>query len=419
MKWKVNLILFLLLAGGFLVISGLPSDLTVQSSSNLVEFVRPPVKQITWTLPEKIQAGQDLLVGSPALKFVEKKNGTLLRQEVALAVLDLQSGRVFEKRYWLEYQDIEGANRIRRLYLENPNNLPRFVPVEVSETLEVVVRWWNTFNSDLSIVDLGDASGQPNPLVVIGIKYLFSNSQLAYPEDQKGRKYSDIVYVPYSPEIHQPETIAKGFEFYNTEIDKAFEQLKTLGVKSLSYPGQLVVDTVDINFVKNLFLVEQIDPKMIFIAEDGGRFLAERVLVRLGVNGEKAFRYTFSKTGALGLGQIMPGTYGAIVKKYPDARLLKDVDIGRVEIKNAIIASILVLDEHLSIVLGKLKPNQKALLDKKIKSNPDYLNEIRAAAYNGGPGKYLAATATISLRVSETVQFVKKYKMVRDLRLFD
>ena len=186
-----------------------------------------------------------------------------------------------------------------------------------------------------------------------------------------------------------------------------------------NFPGQLVAEVVSTRFVKTLFLNEQIDPQRIFLSEDGGLKLAERVFVRLGTNQEKTFRYTFSKTGALGLGQIMPRTYASIVKAYSAAKLIKDIDIGRVDIQNGIMATILTLDDHLATVFNRMSNAERNKFEAKLKDNPDFINEVRAAIYNGGPSKYRPTTATISLQVRETVDFVRKYKMVRDLKLFD
>ena len=171
-------------------------------------------------------------------------------------------------------------------------------------------------------------------------------------------------------------------------------------------------------FVKNIFLTEQTDPKMMLLSNDGGLELAERVLIRLGTNGEKAFRYTVSKTGASGLGQIMPGTYNSIVKQYPSAQLIQNIDIGRVDIKNAIKASTLVFDDHSSTVVGRVNSSSKA---KRIfeRKTQDEIDEIRAAIYNGGPGKYKYLTGDISTAVTETVLFVRKFKMIRRLDLFE
>lgn len=374
------------------------------------------------SLSDQIRAGQEILKNSSPLAYTKKnirRRIEILRQEIALAILDTQTGLVFEKRYWLEEADIKKGNATRRYYLENEENMPRFMPLNLDEEYRVTVNWWNNFNSDLSITKVGLPPEDDSRYVVIANKFLMDNNNLAYSEDQTGSQYSDIVYTPYSQTIHFPELAVTGKTFLDNHVDMAFERLRQLGVPSRAFPGKLVADVLSPQFVKNLFLVEQIDPQRIFLSEDGGLKLAERVFVRLGANQEKTFRYTFSKTGALGLGQIMPRTYASIVKAYPSAKLMKDIDIGRVDIQNGIMASSLTLDDHLAIVFVRMSKAEKNKFETKLKANPDFINEVRAAIYNGGPSKYRPATATISLQVRETVDFVRKYKMVRDLKLFE
>jgi len=197
---------------------------------------------------------------------------------------------------------------------------------------------------------------------------------------------------------------------------------------SKAFPQKLVVDTLEETFVKNILLTEQTDPSMILLSEDDGKKLVERVLIRLALNGERAYRYTFSKTGASGLGQIMPKTYSYVdpktkqgkgtVQLYPGANLIKDVNIGRIDVVNAIMTSVLVFDSHLGDAFRNLTKSQKTKLDKKLIVEPDFVNEVRAAVYNGGASKYRPATATIYAGIIETVLFVRKYKMIRELKLF-
>lgn len=384
--------------------------------------------QHQWNLADKVAEAKSILGASAPLRFIEKnrtvrlKNDKtrvetdLARQEITLAILDRDTGRVFEKRYWLDEEEIKKANTIRRNYEENTNNLPRFQSEQSDEEYTVITNWWNNFNSDWSIAKDGEADGR---YVVLANKFLMDNESLAYPEDRKGIKYSDIIYIPYSAALREDKTlIAAGKKFLNEHVKAAFEELAQAKVESKSFPGRLVTDTITPIFVKNIFLTEQTDPRMMITSADGGLELAERVLIRLGTNGEKAFRYTVSKTGASGLGQIMPGTYSSMVKRYPNARLVKDIDIGRVDITNAIKASTLVFDDHLAVVVTKSKSTAKSkqLFDKKTK---DEVDEIRAAIYNGGPSKYKHLTGTISNAVTETVLFIRKFKMIRQLGLFD
>src|SRR3989344_3579045 len=244
------------------------------------------------------------------------------------------------------------------------------------------------------------------------------NDNFAYFSEQTGDNYSDMVYVPYSPELHRQEFVEIGKNLMDKKVAEAFRKLRSLGVKSKAFPEKLVADSIEEKFVKTILLTEQTDPSMILLSEDDGKKLVERVLIRLALNGERAYRYTFSKTGASGLGQIMPKTYKSVNRSYPEAKLITDTDIGRIEVVNAIMASVLVFDDHIKDAFRNLTKSQKAKLDKKLAVEPDFINEVRAAVYNGGASKYRPATATIYAGVRETVLFVRKYKMIRELKLF-
>lgn len=430
MRYKINIILVALIAVfGFALLKPsisaqnfpwpkkLTATLDIQGSAQT---------QPQWNLSDKIGGGKKLLQNSPPLAYREEtevaklKNGKrvyslkLARKEIALAVLDIETGQVFEKRYWLDMKDIEKANVISKNYLENNENLPKFMPENIDEEFAVSVNWWNSFNSDLSIA----IPGKDTAYIIVANKYLLDNDSLAYAEDMTGEKYSDIVYTPYSNALHKADLVSGGKDFLNANVARAFEELEKDGIQSKAFPGKLVTETITQSFVKNIFITEQADPRGMFASEDNGKKLAERVLVRLGANHERAFRYTFSKTNALGLGQIMPGTYASIVKGYPAAHLIKDIDIGRVDIVNAIKATALVFDDHFSTVMSRVNASAKsrAVFAQKTQNEID---EIRAAIYNGGPSKYKPLTGTISLAVSETVSFVKKFKMIRDMKLFD
>ncbi|KKS13945.1 MAG: hypothetical protein UU70_C0003G0001 [Candidatus Yanofskybacteria bacterium GW2011_GWA1_41_6] len=286
-----------------------------------------------------IDSGRELLRHSAPLGFTERtvtkrvyttktksklvSEQELVNQEVALAILDTKTGTVVERRYWLDEEEIKDANFIRRTYLENFDNIPNFRPAVGSEDFKVTVKWWNYFNSDLRVNRVGD-NNIADHYIVVAMKYGIPNDDLAYPEDRTGKKYSDIVYAPYSTLVHQPEIVIAGKQFLDEHVAKAFARLAELKIKSHAFPDQLVVQTITPQFIKNIFLTEQTDPKLIMLAGDGGQKLAERVMVRLATNGKLAFRYTYSKTGALGLGQIMPGTYDSIAKRYPNAKLIKD-----------------------------------------------------------------------------------------------
>lgn len=362
---------------------------------------------------EKIEEGKKLLADSPLLAMVERG---VKKKEIAIAILDTKTGEVFERRYWLENQDIQRANEFRTNTCGREDHFPYLIPAGNKPDFFVVVNWWNSYNSNLSIVDSG--CDENDRYIVVANKTLISNERLVYPQDRTGKKYSDIVYSPYSEQLHREEVIQEGLNFLNENVAKAFSELGTLKIKSRAIPGKIVTETMTQAFVKNLFVNEQSDPGSMLNSNDGGRRIAERVLIRLGLNKDSAFRYTYSSVGALGLGQIMPQTYRNIVHDYPEASLIKDAGIGRADVLNAIKASILVLDDHFAAVVTRANQSSQGrkLLSRKIEKE---IEDIRAAIYNGGPGKYQSLTGNISMAVSETVSFLMKLSLIRELHLFD
>lgn len=432
MRYKINIILVALIAVfGFALLKpsinaqnfSWPKSLSAIS----LDIQGSAQTQPQWNLSDKIEEGKKLLRDSPPLGFVEKniitklKNGKkltsqiLARKEIALAVLDLETGRVFEKRYWLDMKDIEKADSIRKNYLENANNLPKFMPENIDEEFIVTVNWWNSFNSDLSIV--GDSADEGR-YIVIGNKYALSNDSIAFTHELTGPRYSDIIYVPYSDPTHTDDLDRKGKEFQSQNVDIVADELDNLGVESLAYPGKPITEAIRPEFVKNILITEQVDPSMIFASIDNGRKLSGRVFVRYATNGEKAFRYTFSKTGAAGAGQIMPVTYASAVEAQPKANLIQDINVGRVDFRNGIKATFVILDMKLSEIEGKARSSSRATKIWNAKM-PEEKEEAVAAAYNGGSSKYRPLTGTISLAINETVGFLKKFKMIRELKLFE
>jgi|GEM_PF-3121416 len=401
----------------------------------------PPTYPIC-NLMERIDEARQLLESSPRLRYEERNLNTkvkvvtrkvhkkgrttgvtrkeLSRQEIALAVLDMNTGRIFKANYWLNTDDIARANRLRATGETDPG-IPRFHPYESSTDLEVVVNRWNTYNSDLSLKN----KGQDNTAwyVVVANKYLVPSSRLTCPTTRESGRYTDIVYVPYSRALHSDSLIDAGKTFLSEQVARAFADLKKRQVMSRAYAGQLVADTISERFIRHLLINEHSDPRMMLAADDKGRQVAERFIILMAANGQQAFRFSSSSTGAIGIAQIMPKTYDYVVVKYPDAELIRNTDRGRSEIENAIKASILVCDDLMATVVRKLgnpSPLHQAcnrrLFDEK---SEDEIDEIRAAIYNGGPGKYLRKTGSICPRVSETVYFVRKLGLIRDLNLFE
>lgn len=419
-------LLFLILALFAIQLDGkqLLSNRSIEvQSANLAQVVQ--VQQ--WTLLDKIEEGKELLKNSSTLEFVEKRN-QLIRKQIELAILNIETGEVFIKRYWLENKDINLAYDLQKVYKGNPD-LPRFTPVDPNEEFEVVNNWWNGWASDWGIERV--ASNSSDIYVVVADKYSVPNSYIIYPEDKTGTKYSDIVFSPPSEALHDSELIERGKKYLDEKVDSVFEELRKLQVMSRAFPGKLVVDTISKTFVKNILLVEQTDPDTILNkakTDEEKRHVAEKVLLRYGLNGDKAFRYTVSKAGASGMAQIMATTYSyprggsGMVQRYPGANLIKDPKLGRVDPINAIKAQILVFDDHLEEVIDRINSSGSSRA-KRVFNNltEDQQDEVRGMIYNGGANKYNLSTGGLNTRVrgaKETVGFLAKFRVIRYLKLF-
>lgn len=412
-----------LLAISFVKLDGqelLPSRLIEIESANLTQVVL--VTQPQWELLDKVEDCKEMLKNSPPLEFVESR-GTLIRKQIALCILNIETGDIFEKRYWLENKDIDKANDLRGNYLPNPNNLPRFSPVNPTDDFEIINVRWNSWNSNWNIEVPNSKS---DIYVVLGDKYSVSNSPyIIYPEEKTGPKYSDITYAPYSEGVHDAEAVQKGRDYINQKVDAVFDELRNLNVMSRAFPGKLVVDTMSKEFVKSILLVEQTDPDAILNkakTDEEKRKVAEIVLVRYALNGDKTFRYTMSSAGALGPAQIMAATGNSIFKSYPAANLIKDINIARVDMGNAIKVQILVFDDHLSEVIEKVNNSGSRARQVFNGLTEDQLDEVRGMIYNGGASKYNLATGGINMRMpkaEETLGFIQKLRVIRYLKLFN
>lgn len=382
----------------------------------------------TWTLIDKIGECKEVLKNSPKLEFIEKK-GKITKKQISLCIVDMETGEIFERRYWLDQKQVERANSLRRNYKDNPDNLPVFSPVDPSEEFKVITNWWNNWNSDWRAERTGSASS--DNYAVAANKFLVPNSYIVYPEEKTGPKYSDIIYAPYSELIHTQEIVQKGIDYMTEKVSLAFLELRNLGVGSRAFPGQLVADTVTEKFAKEILVNEQTDPDALFnkaTTDEEKRRVLEKVFIRYGLNGDRAFRYTVSKTGASGMAQIMATTYSyprkgaGMVQKYPSASLIKDVELGRLDPINAVKTEVLVFDDKLTEVKATVaKSGSKA---RKIFESltVDQLDEVRAMGYNGGSSKYNVLTGGLNMRkkgAKETKGFLEKLRVIRYLKVFE
>jgi hypothetical protein len=383
----------------------------------------PPLLNIE----EKIQEGISLLKSSLPLEYQTKNGkptGSLVKKQIALAILDKTTGKVFEKRVWVKEDEIKNYKKTGSMTFE---------PALANEELDIQPKWWNSFNTFYEVhpvksflKEFDEVKDGPD-LVVIANKYLLPSDYIVGLPERSKAKYTEIIYVPYSESLHLPEIIAAGKQYLDGVVNQAFGQLESARTTSRSLPGRPVTAAVTRDFIKNIILVEHTDPDSFLVASDEKRKeLTERVLVILGANRNFAYRYTGSPAGASGLAQFIKSTYRTIVSKYPDAHLIKDYNLGMADHINAVKAMVLFFD------------NYKKEIDNKITrrdaiSQIGITEEMLAAAYNAGPTKVVKSVnkyglAWISSQLNlagassifrnETLDYIKKFRLIKSLGLF-
>lgn len=354
-----------------------------------------------------VRTGIEKLKASSLLKYETsngKDSGTLIRKEVAFAIADNNGGSIMERRYWIEQSDLSGGRRTE------------LVSSDETHDVRIKTLWWNSYNSLYEIID------QPN-LVIVANKFLIPKEflpeqnqlSLAY-RSPKGR-YANVVFVPYSPDIHSRDLVDAGRTYINESIDGAFTDLQKRGVRSLDRPEMLVVNVTSVDLIRTILLVEHIDYFSFAFADDDGLTLAQRVLVLVGANQEWAYRYTNSPAGANGLAQFIASTYEIIRKAYPSAGLIRDYKLGMADHVNAVKAMVLFLDYHRKIL--------RQGIGSSVAARMGISDQMLAATYNGGANGVISAVAssgtgwTVSERLAlETRRYLEKYDKIKSLNLF-
>src|ERR1700744_1674780 len=97
----------------------------------------------------------------------------------------------------------------------------------------------------------------------------------------------------------------------------------------------------------------------------------------MAANGSQAYSYAKSSAGALGLSQFVQSSYDMVRQNYPAAHLEPDFARGMVDLNNAVMASVLLLDLELTSV-------PKTYL-KQIMDSSQQFSAFLAAGYNRNP----------------------------------
>ncbi|PJE50659.1 MAG: hypothetical protein COV29_02905 [Candidatus Yanofskybacteria bacterium CG10_big_fil_rev_8_21_14_0_10_36_16] len=367
------------------------------------------IKKPNFSYVDKIDLGIDILEHSAPLDYKTDGGGNLISKQIAFAVLNINTGDVFEKRAWIRESDIENYKELGRISLVMENEGP---------DISIQPNWYNGFNSDYYIINRPE-------MVVVANKYLLPSSALP-PSKRLGGAFTDIVYVPYSGGLHTEEVIEEGRRYLNELVYNAYKELEFLGVRSRTSRWNLATELVPENLVKNIIVIEHTDPDLFNRADiDGKENLLERVLVIIGGNKGRAYGLTGSSAGASGMAQFIRPTYEQMVRLYPEAELIDDYRLGMMDHHNAIKAMVLFFDRHVE--------NLKNSIDRKdIVDALGISEEMLAASYNGGPARVVRSVneyglAWINVQLNsrsetifrpETIAYIKKYQYVRGLGLF-
>ena len=107
----------------------------------------------------------------------------------------------------------------------------------------------------------------------------------------------------------------------------------------------------------------------------------DEVLSQYGLKQDEAYRYSVSSARALGPMQFTNrkgnGTYSAVVRRCPAARLDPVFETGATNLLNAMKAAICLLDLELAQMRSDIR--------EAYRNNPVVLGIFPVAAYNGGP----------------------------------
>jgi hypothetical protein len=187
-----------------------------------------------------------------------------------------------------------------------------------------------------------------------------------------------IVYLPFTEDTFDPAFVSGGKDFLVATARKALEELRHAGAPSVAFPGELLADVIPFQVITTLAVIEQTDDRDYV---DKQVLAFDEVLSQYGLKRDEAYRYSVSSARALGPMQFTnrrgKGTYSAVVRRCPEARLDPVFETGATNLLNAMKAAICLLD----LELAQMRPDIRAAYE----NNPLVLGIFPVAAYNGGP----------------------------------
>lgn len=186
-----------------------------------------------------------------------------------------------------------------------------------------------------------------------------------------------INYTPYHPDFKDPQLVSDGLAYLSTRVKNALSDLRTRGVMSKAYPGELVADVVPVEIPIAIAAIEQSDDKKF---QEEKRGTTEAVFIEYALNRERAFMWSQSVSPAIGAMQFTRRTYESIARdEYVEAQLNLDFMEGSRNLDNVLKAAICLVDLEVSNFSGKRE------VINLYRENPLLGGIYPVAAYNGGP----------------------------------
>ena len=218
------------------------------------------------------------------------------------------------------------------------------------------------------------------PLKVYGRKFpVFDNNLLKRGKWRAvAQTAKPIVYLPFTEDTFDPGFVSSGKEFLVSTARQAIEELRLAEVPSKAFPGELLADSIPLQVITTLAVIEQTDDKD-YVEKQSIAF--DEVLSQYGLKQEEAYRYSVSSANAIGPMQFTNrrgnGTYALVVRRCPAAKLDPNFERGATNLLNAMKAAVCLLDLELAAMRAEIRLAYPA--------NPAVLGIFPVAAYNGGP----------------------------------
>jgi hypothetical protein len=189
--------------------------------------------------------------------------------------------------------------------------------------------------------------------------------------------WEEGVYTAYSPDLDTKTMRNAGMDYLRQLQRMAYNRIQDHDVRSRVTPNLTVAEKIPTSIVLRLMITEHVDPgHMKYV---GIEQCVHEVLITLAANREHAYAYARSSAGAMGLPQFIESSYHMVRDNYPKALLEPNFERGMRDLRNAVLASVLLLDLELThLPAGTLK---------QFTESSQQFAAFLAAGYNRNPAR--------------------------------